>query len=33
LLFFASSIAKSYINANGQDIIGRDIHISSLNIN
>ena len=33
LLFFASTIAKAYINANGKDLIGREVHISSLNIN
>ena len=33
LLFFTSSIARWYINANGEDLSGRKLHLSDLSIN
>lgn len=33
LLFFANTIAKMYINANGEDLSGRKLHLSSLHFN
>lgn len=33
LLFFANTIARMYINANGEDLSGRKLHLSSLHFN
>ena len=33
LLFFTNTIAKAYINSNGEELSGRKLHLSSLNIN
>ena len=33
VLFFASAIAKWYINSNGEDLSGRRLHLNSLSIN
>lgn len=32
-LFFANTIAKAYINANGEELSGRKLHLSGLNLN
>ncbi|MGB0915286.1 MAG: DUF748 domain-containing protein [Crocinitomicaceae bacterium] len=33
LLFFTNTIAKAYINSNGEELSGRKLHLSALNIN